>query len=131
MLQNITDAEDQEVQCCCSSADTATKVFAVIDLHLLMGILLLGQPKQQVLGVTSSQSSSSAQVCKRAFSASMGLLSNRVLLGGLWEGCTSLPRTERKQQTGKIKVLLEEERLLLFLRFSVSLAWVLLPAGPG
>lgn len=61
----------------------------------------------------------------------MGLLSNRLLLGRLQEGCISLPRKERKQQTGKIKVLLEEERLLLFLRLSAIPAWVMLPAGPG
>ena len=37
------------MQCCCSSADTATRVLAATDLHLLTGTLLPG-PKQQVSG---------------------------------------------------------------------------------
>lgn len=53
MLQNRPDAEEQKVQHCCSSADITTRVLAATDLHLLIGTLLLGSPKWQVLGVTS------------------------------------------------------------------------------
>lgn len=118
------------MQCCRFSADVATRMLPATDLRLLIGILLPGQPKQQVLGVTSPHFFSSAQVycCKKAFSASTGLLSNRVLPGGLH--LTATHRKETKYRK-KIKLLLEEERLLLFLRSSVGSAWVLLPAGPG
>lgn len=135
MLQKTPDAEEQKVQYCCSSANSATRVLSATDLHLLIGTLLLGQPKRQVSGVTSPitsfSSSAQAYFCKRALSASTGLLSNRVLPGGLREGCISLPRSEKKQNTGKIKLFPEEERLLFFLTSPVGPAWVLLPAGPG
>lgn len=91
------------MQCCCFSADVATRMLPATDLRLLIGILLPGQPKRQVLGVTSPHFFSSAQVycCKKAFSASTGLLSNRVLPGGLHLTATHRKETKyrKKNQT--------------------------------
>lgn len=41
------------MQCCRFSADVATRMLPATDLRLLIGIFLPGQPKRQVLGVTS------------------------------------------------------------------------------
>lgn len=118
-----------------SSADVPIGVLMAPHLHMLVGTWLLGTPRRWVSGATLPRfphhSLTRFAAAKEPSQQAQGCSATEHCLAGCRTAALLCHTGKREaQEKKKIKLLLEGERLLLFLRSSVGCAALRAPARP-